>query len=166
MLQSFHSWKLRRLHRAGAEKHRMCLSALHLRHKVLRGTRGVTQIPQVNQEQGESIMTELDKLTEQFDGLLNGIREKYSLEEWRYAYRKVIYSGAMKIFKEFPVVIIGPPPPPPQQEQKGGAVGSGPEFMRNPPPITVLGERPPYRPSCTILLAACIALGNCPPPST
>lgn len=85
-------------------------------------------------------MSELDTLTEQFERLLEGIRGKHSLDEWRHAYRKVIYSGAMKILEDFPEIIIGPVHP-------------------------VAAERPPYRPNA-IGQIVCIALDNCPPPHT
>jgi hypothetical protein len=113
-------------------------------------------------------MSELDTLAKQFEQLLEGIRDKHSLEEWRYAYRKVIYSGALKIFEVHPEVIIGPSPATLELQARGGpGPGDGPRNVGgNPPPYTILGERPPYRPSAVILQAACIALGNCPPPQT
>jgi hypothetical protein len=105
-------------------------------------------------------MSNLDALPEQFDRLLGGIGTEYSLEELRYAFRKIIYSGAMKLYKDHPEIIIGPvpPPPPPQQQQQqqpqpqpqqqGG--GRGPQTA---------GQQPPYRPSA-ICEWVCIALGN------
>jgi hypothetical protein len=101
-------------------------------------------------------MSELDTLTEQFERLLEGIRGKYTLEEWRYAYRKVIYSGAKKLLDDFPVIVIGPPPLPPQlQEKKGPAPGGGPL----PPPSSTAGEQPPYRPNAVCVLV-CTVLGS------
>jgi len=115
-------------------------------------------------------MSELDTLTEQFERLLEGIRSKYTLEEWRYAYRKVIYSGAMKILEDFPEIIIGPPlqPSPRLQEQRapthgGGAPMGGPGPYpggQQPPAIIIAGQRPPPYPSAIGELV-CIALGNC-----
>jgi hypothetical protein len=118
-------------------------------------------------------MSELDTLTEQFEGLLEGIRGKYTLQEWRYAYRKVIYSGAMKILEDFPAIIIGPPPPPPPQLQEqrapthgGGAAKGGPgphPVVQQPPAIIIAGQRPPPYPS-SIGELVCIALGDCHQP--
>jgi hypothetical protein len=84
-------------------------------------------------------MSDLDTLAEQFGRLLEGVRGEYSLEEWRHAYRKIIYSGGMKILQAFPEIIIGPP--------RGVAAG--------PPP--------PYHPS-GIGEYLCVVLGNCPQP--
>jgi hypothetical protein len=86
-------------------------------------------------------MSELDKLTEEFERLLEGVRGKHSLDEWRYAYRKVLYSGGMKILEQFPEIILGPVHP----------VSAGPP--------------PPYHPSAINELL-CIVLGNCPPQKT
>jgi hypothetical protein len=96
-------------------------------------------------------MSDLDTLTEQFERLLEGIGTEYTLEEWRYAYREIIYAGAMKILEEFPEIVVGPAPSTlPQQQQ-------GPGFHPAAP-----GQRPPYYPS-GIFHLVCIALGNCPP---
>jgi hypothetical protein len=120
-------------------------------------SRTAEQIPQVNQEQGESTMSDLDTLTEQFERLLEGISTEYTLEEWRYAYREIIYAGAMKILEEFPEIVVGPAPStPPQQQQQQQ---QGPGFHPAAP-----GQRPPYYPS-SIFHLVCIALGNCPPPT-
>jgi hypothetical protein len=108
-------------------------------------------------------MSELDTLTEQFERLLEGVRSQYTLEEWRYAYRKVLYSGAIRILKDFPVIFVGTSSPKLQEDPvfSGGVPigGQGPL----PPPKSIAGERPPYRPSAINQLV-CIALGNCPPP--
>lgn len=108
-------------------------------------------------------MSELDTLPEQFDRLLEGVRGKYTLEEWRYAYRKVIYSGAMRILKDFPEIIVGPPPAPfpEQQQQQRPTVGRGPHGGGDPPPpYFTAGQQPPYRPNAIHELL-CIALGTC-----
>jgi len=109
-------------------------------------------------------MSELDTLTEQFERLLEGVRGKYTLEEWRYAYRKVIYSGAKKLLDDFPVIVIGPPPLPPHlQEQQaapagGGGAGRGPQPGPQPP-VNTAGQQPPYRPSVVCELV-CIVVGS------
>jgi hypothetical protein len=84
-------------------------------------------------------MSELNKLTEEFERLLEGARGKHTLEEWRYAYRKILYAGGMKILEAFPEIIVGP--------VRGVAAG----------------PTPPYHPSA-ITEYLCIVLGNCPPP--
>lgn len=112
-------------------------------------------------------MSELDALTEQVDRLLENIRTKYSLEEWRYAFREIIFSGAMKILDEFPEIIIGPrpesPTQPQQQQQQGPTHGGGSVIGKGPHPLPD-GQRPPYYPS-GIGQLVCIVLGNCPQPS-
>jgi hypothetical protein len=94
-------------------------------------------------------MSALDTLPGQFDGLLEGIGTEYSLEDLRYALRKVIYSGAMKLYRDHPEIITGQPPPPPQQQQQQQG-GRGPHTD---------GQLPPYRPNA-ICEWVCIALGN------
>jgi hypothetical protein len=124
------------------------LSALHLRHKVLGNHRTATQIPQVNQAHGESTMSELDDITNQLKASLKGIKKKYTLEEWRYAYADIINAGAMKILGEFPDIVTGLPP-------------ARPASIGGPRRPGVEGERPPYHPNvCPIV---CMTLGNCPP---
>ena len=104
-------------------------------------------------------MSDLDELPAQFDRLLGGIGTGYSLEEMRYALRKVIYSAAMKLYEDHPEIIIGPvplpaPPPPPQQQQQPQpqqqGVGRGPH---------IAGQQPPYRPNA-ICEWVCTALGQ------
>jgi hypothetical protein len=84
-------------------------------------------------------MSDLDTLAEQFERLLEGVRGKYTLEEWRHAFRKIIYSGGMKILQTFPEIIVGP--------VHGVAAG----------------QKPPYRPSATGEFL-CVVLGDCPQP--
>jgi hypothetical protein len=113
-------------------------------------------------------MSELDTQTKQIDQYFEGIGAK-NLEELRYAYRIVIYSGAMKILRDFPDIIVGPPPAPSsekqqqQQQQREPGQGGGGGGVR-PPPVYSDSTKPPYRPSA-ILRLACIALGNCPEPT-
>jgi hypothetical protein len=127
--------------------------------------RTATEIPQVNQAQGESTMSELDDITNKLKADLKGIKNKYTLEEWRYAYANIIYAGAMRILGEFPDIVTGLPParPAPPPEQRGPANPEPASFgaARNP---RIDGERPPYHPNvCPIV---CMTLGNCPPPPT
>jgi hypothetical protein len=109
-------------------------------------------------------MSELDTLTGQFKGTLDGIHTKYTLEEWRYAYREIIYAGAMRILEEFPEIIIGSPPSPSAQPQGQQSPTRGdPALAGGPRSPRIDGERPPYHPN-GIGQIVCIALGNCPPP--
>lgn len=116
-------------------------------------------------------MSELDTLPEQFKRLLDGISGQYTLEEWRNAYRKVIYSGALKIFEVHPEVIIGPFPSPPQVLEQRAPIHGDPILEADagrggqPPPVFIHSTRPPYRPSAIILQWACMGLGECPPPT-
>jgi hypothetical protein len=100
-------------------------------------------------------MSALDTLPEQFDRLLEGIGTEYSLEELRYAFRKVLYSGAMKLYRDYPEIIVGPPPPrppPAQQPQQPQQLQGG----RGP---HIDGQLPPYRPNA-ICEWVCTALGH------
>jgi hypothetical protein len=131
-------------------------------------TRTATQIPQVNQEQGESTMSVLDAEIRQIEQLFRGDGAN-DLEACRYAYRKIIYAGAMKILRDHPEIIIGSPPDPtseqqqqqqqqPQQQQQRPASGGG--ALGNPGRNPVIdGQPPPYRPSAVCQLV-CIVLGD------
>jgi hypothetical protein len=106
----------------------------------------------------------LDTLTKEFERLLNDIRTKYSLEEWRYAYSKVIYSGAIKILEKFPGIIIGPAPFPLQSKEIAEPIRGNPTTIGGPlHPVTIAGQAPPFHPSAIGKLV-CIVLGNCPEP--
>jgi hypothetical protein len=122
------------------------------------------QIP-INQEQGESTMSNLDTLAEQFERLLEGVSGKYSLAEWRYAYEKVIYFGAMKILEDFPEIIVGPPPPPMESKKGPAPAHGGPATLGKPIHPVIAGQSPPYHPS-SIGKLVCIVLGNCPEPTS
>jgi hypothetical protein len=108
-------------------------------------------------------MSELDTLTEQFERLLEGIHGKHTLEEWRYAYRKVVYFGAMKILGDFPGIILGPAPLPVRSGKGRGPVPAGATTGPVAYPV-IAGQQPPYRPS-DIGELLCIALGNCHQPT-
>jgi hypothetical protein len=70
---------------------------------------------------------------EQFKRLLGEIPEKYSLEEWQYLYRDVIFSMGMQILERFSREAIGPNP----REEHHGAAGKG-----TPAGTTVAGDPP------------------------
>jgi hypothetical protein len=111
-------------------------------------------------------MSDLDALTEQFQRLLDGIRDKHTLEEWRFAYRKIVYSGAMKILDDFPELIVGPPPRARQSKKAAGPTRSEPTTIAGPGhPVVIAGQPPPYHPSAIGELL-CVVLGTCPHQTT
>jgi hypothetical protein len=55
-------------------------------------------------------MTERDVFIEDFKRLLDRIPHTYSLPQWQFAYRQVIYSMGLKILENFPKDIVGPDP--------------------------------------------------------
>jgi len=111
-------------------------------------------------------MSDLDTLAEQFERLLEGVRGKYSLEEWRFAYRKVVYSGAMKILDDFPELIVGPRPLPLQSKKAAGPTRGEPTTIAGPGhPVVIAGQPPPYHPSAIGELL-CVVLGTCPKQTT
>jgi hypothetical protein len=55
-------------------------------------------------------MGERDVFIEGFEGLLDKIPATYSLEQWQYSYRQVIYSMGLKILENFPHHVVGPDP--------------------------------------------------------
>jgi hypothetical protein len=112
-------------------------------------------------------MSEFDSKTDQMQQLFQGIGGEYSLEESRYAFRKLIYFGAMKLLRDFPEIVIGPEPMQADQGRAGGhPEGSGSAFAGGHGVLHPVdaGQPPPFRPS-DIGRLLCIALGNCPPQS-
>jgi hypothetical protein len=55
-------------------------------------------------------MAERDVFIKDFKGLLDEIPNTYSLEQWQYAYRQVVYSMGLKILENFPHQVVGPDP--------------------------------------------------------
>jgi hypothetical protein len=53
-------------------------------------------------------MAERDVFIEDFEKLLNRIPNTYSLPQWQFAYRQVIYSMGLKILEKFPKDVVGP----------------------------------------------------------
>jgi hypothetical protein len=109
-------------------------------------------------------MSTLDELTAEFDRLLATIpRGDNSLDDWRYAYRKIVYSGAKRILSDFPDLITGPRPLPRQFEQGPGSHpgGGGAAFGGGVVHPVAEGQPPPYRPSAVNQLL-CLVLGTCP----
>ena len=106
-------------------------------------------------------MSELDAEIRQIEQLFRGDGAN-DLEACRYAYRKIIYAGAMKILRDHPEIIIGSPPDPTseQQQQQQQRPASGGGALGNPGRNPVIdGQPPPYRPSAVCQLV-CIVLGD------
>jgi hypothetical protein len=55
-------------------------------------------------------MGERDVFIEDFKELLDRIPDTYSLPQWQFAYRQVIYSMGLKILENFPHHVVGPDP--------------------------------------------------------
>ena len=117
---------------------------------------------------------DLDVLTEEFARRLGAIQNK-SLEQWQFAFRKVMLSMSVNIFEKFPTLVIGRDPCLPQVMQGGGSAGGGahpppPPPPPCPPPIVIInGQQPPYHtfgysqaPPYHTFVVAGVALSNCP----
>jgi hypothetical protein len=109
-------------------------------------------------------MSELDTLANQLEALLEGVKTKFTLAEWRYASRKVIYSMGLEILEKFPDIVIGQPPIPqkgPPQAMRMSSPG-GPAASGDPGVHPIIDDQqPPYRPSAVGTLV-CLVLGDCP----
>ena len=73
-------------------------------------------------------MAKRDAFIKDFKKLLKSIPSNYSLPQWQFAYRQVLYSMGMKILENFPGDVVGPdpsraPPPGPQPVQSPGKSG-------------------------------------------
>lgn len=65
----------------------------------------------------------LDSLVADFQARLDKI-DKSSLQQWQFAYKKVIFAMGLKILEKFPQNALGPVPP--EEGHRGGAPGGGP----------------------------------------
>jgi len=81
-------------------------------------------------------MSARDAFAEKFRLLLREIPENYTLPQWQFLYRQVIFSMGMRILERFPNDAAGPdpfnksgggahPPPPPPPSPLGGGKGGG-----------------------------------------
>jgi hypothetical protein len=112
------------------------------------------------------IMSTPNPFSEQFLRLLGAMPDKYSLEEWQYLYREVIFSMGMQILERFSKDVLGPdpfvsrrgpfpsPPPPghgpgyqPPPGPQPGVAGHGPGYQPG-------GHGPGYQPSVVIAVTA------------
>ena len=55
-------------------------------------------------------MATRDVFINEFEKLLEGIPKTYSLQQWQYAYRNVVYSMGLKILENFSKVVVGSDP--------------------------------------------------------
>ncbi len=79
-------------------------------------------------------MSKHDAFIAEFEKLLGTIPEHYTLAQWQYAYRNVVYSMGLRILERFPEAVVGPeptarpempPPPPPQMMALSGGAPPG-----------------------------------------
>jgi hypothetical protein len=113
-------------------------------------------------------MSNREVFTEKFRQLLREIPDNYSLQEWQFLYRQVIFSMGMRILERFPNDVVGPDPfsgapaPPPGplpirgQPDGGGSRGGGYQpglaglvgviLGIQPPPVTPPPGTPPPKP--------------------
>jgi hypothetical protein len=72
-------------------------------------------------------MSTSDPLIAEFERLLERFPDTFTLQQWQFAYKKVIFRMGMEILERFPQNAYGPPPPPPPPvEPSGGPWGPGP----------------------------------------
>lgn len=116
----------------------------------------------------------LDSLVADFERRLGSI-DGSSLQQWQFAYKKVIFAMGLKILEHFPKNALGPPPnaegpdggaPGPRGgpiiHSPGGGTGTGPG--PHPGPIAHPSGGPWGGPIIHIAIAA-LDLGPPPPPS-
>lgn len=89
-------------------------------------------------------MSKSDPLSTEFERLLEKVPSTFTLEQWQFAYKKVIFSMGLKILELFPDNAFGPPP------TKSPVKGRGP-FAAGPGPGPIIH-------------IANAALGLAPPP--
>lgn len=73
-------------------------------------------------------MAKRDAFIDEFKKLLEKFAAEYSLPQWQFAYRQVIYTMGMEILQNFPGDVVGPAPSGLQAEgppHAGGSPGKG-----------------------------------------
>jgi hypothetical protein len=55
-------------------------------------------------------MSTSDSISADFERLLEGVPENFTLEQWQFAYKQVIFAMGLKILELFPENALGPPP--------------------------------------------------------
>jgi len=89
-------------------------------------------------------MSTSDPLIAEFERLLDGIPDTFTLQQWQFAYKKVIFTMGLKILNKFPQDAFGPQPPWPlwyAPESEGHADGA-PGPMPSRPPFRGRGPNP------------------------
>jgi hypothetical protein len=69
-------------------------------------------------------MAKRNAFIKEFKKLLKSIPDNYTLPQWQFAYRQVLYSMGMKILENFEDDVVGPDP--------SGAQGAGPKPGQSP----------------------------------
>ncbi len=73
-------------------------------------------------------MSTTDPILAEFERLLGRIPENFTLQQWQFAYKKVIFTMGMKILERFPQNAFGPPPTKSPVKGRGPfAAGGGPK---------------------------------------
>jgi hypothetical protein len=74
-------------------------------------------------------MSTSDPVIADFERFLNTIPDTFTLQQWQFAYKKVIFTMGLKILNKFPQNAFGPdpssplpPPPPGNGAENGGEV--------------------------------------------
>ena len=96
-------------------------------------------------------MAKRDAFVADFKKLLETISD-YSLPQWQFAYRNVIYSMGLEILKKFPSDVVGPDPSEPGGPAPRAAMGTA-------NPWSPAGSGGPGGHPNTICELACAALG-------
>jgi hypothetical protein len=76
------------------------------------------------------VMSTPNPFSDQFLSLLKNMPGNYSLEEWQYLYREVIFLMGMQILQRFPQDVLGPDP---FAQGHGGGVQPGSSSTLPPP---------------------------------
>ena len=91
---------------------------------------------------------------EDFKKILETIPDTYSLPQWQFAYRQVVYSMGLKILEKFPNEVVAPDPSKPGPHSPAMSPG-------NPGDYTI--DRGPGPHPNTICRLVCLVL-DIPPP--
>jgi hypothetical protein len=102
-------------------------------------------------------MAKRDAFIEDFKELLESIPDNYSLPQWQFAYRQVLYAMGMKILENFPTDAVGPDPSGVRAPGAGPAVSPGKTGV-----VSIAGgggQTGGGHPSIFICEFACLVLG-------
>jgi len=105
-------------------------------------------------------MAKPDAFIDEFKELLEKFAAQYSLPQWQFIYRQVIYTMSMEILQNFPSDVVGPDPAGLQaagSRHAGGSPGKGPTETA----AGTGGQGPGHHPSIICELT-CLVLGVTP----